>query len=1362
MNLKYFIENNNFYQSLRKFFNELDLPFLDYEQKYPLLGTQFFEKSKNKELDLVDEVYPLGAVNEEAFSKNLLINFAQNTSEFRDLKYDGIQLLGIKLKRTVTIATKSQLCAITRACNREFLENPVVVVFQYDKYISVANCERTSYSKSQTWREGERAGKVSLLKDIFVENVHAGHERILNDLIINGKGKDGISSFEELYKYWQSVFDTNILNNRFYKEISNWYFWAVENVKFPIDDYKTRANYLSKTLEEWQNEANKMAVIRLLTRIIFVWFIKEKKLIPHELFDYKILNDSILNFKEITNSIYYKAILQNLFFATLNTPIPAENEDDNNSQIRTFIETDSKKQKTQKFEVSNFYRYKRYFKNPEFALQLFKTVPFLNGGLFECLDDRENKIFVDAFTNPIENENILLIPDKLFFNENNSTEKGLINILESYKFTVEENTPLEEDIALDPELLGKVFENLLASYNPETQTTARKATGSFYTPREIVDYMVEQSLIAYIVQFTKNNAFLETEQLSDFEKDITKLVKTETPENPFANNELLTKTIVNALGNAKILDPACGSGAFPMGALNKIVGILKTIDSDNKYWRIFNETKIESEYYDKLNEIEINKKIIEKITFEDLKQKNLLDLEVRRQQILEAFNEAKNERDYARKLYIIENCLFGVDIQPIAIQISKLRFFLSLVIEQKENRKLPNYGILPLPNLETKLVAANTLIGIEKTKADLFSGNIIAKEKELEQLRKKYFTVSSRKEKLKLKDEDKQLRAEISTLLEKNKNVSHSVAVELAKWNPYDQNKSSNWFDTEWMFGLTTNGNMQSVEITLLNKQIDSINEQIKTINISLAIDKIDEIKKLQFETANLQIDTIKKEIENIKINIENIYGKISTKIRNIVSEPEDYSYQINSLNSKIKKTNSQIEKISKQLKPVSENCSGYFDIVFGNPPYIQIQKFSGKNEQKMWEEQKYKTYSKSGDIYCLFYENGINILKTNGIHCFVTSNKWMRAGYGELLRKFFASETQPLKLLDFGGQKVFENATVDVNIILLKKDENTQPTLACSIKEDFLKHSDISTYFQQNAVAVNFNHSDTWAIGTNAEQIVKQKIESVGKPLKEWDFKFIMGLKTGLKEAFVIDTFEKEKLISINIKNGIIIKPFLRGRDIDKFSCNLSNLWLINSHNGLKSKNLKPINVKNEYPAIYKHLEQFLPAIEKRQDKGDHWSNLRNCAYLDEFEKDRIIYPDIARHNSFSLCKGGIYSDNTTYNITTDSKYILGVLNSKLIEFYYRSIANSLGEKGIRFFTQYVEQIPIPQISKELQHPFISLVDSIIAKKKAGENTQQLETKIDIMVYKLYELTFNEAKIIDPEIEKLISQSEYDTFAIG
>ncbi|MCX8029918.1 MAG: BREX-1 system adenine-specific DNA-methyltransferase PglX, partial [Brevinematales bacterium] len=360
-------------------------------------------------------------------------------------------------------------------------------------------------------------------------------------------------------------------------------------------------------------------LIRLLTRLIFVWFLKEKGLIPEEIFDPAFLEGVVKDFGKDCN--YYNVILQNLFFTTLNT-YPEERS-------------------------SEALRYKSEMLSENEIINVFKKVPFINGGLFECLDEDEN--YIDGFTR--NSYKIARLPDFLFFREKRKENlskfygyekevevRGLINILKDYNFNADESSPVDVEVSLNPELLGYIFENLIASYNPETKTTARKATGSYYTPKEIVDFMVEESLLEYLKTKTS------------IDEDRLRILLSYSEENAELTDEEKDK-ILRAIDSLKVIDPAVGSGAFPIGIVHKVVNILNKVDPNNELWHELQRKKVLQEFEEVL-----------KIEDKDKRQKLLKDID-------DNFDESIKYPDYARKLYVIENSIYGVDIQPIAIQI---------------------------------------------------------------------------------------------------------------------------------------------------------------------------------------------------------------------------------------------------------------------------------------------------------------------------------------------------------------------------------------------------------------------------------------------------------------------------------------------------------------------------------------------------------------------------------------------------------------------------------------------------------------------------------------------------------------------
>jgi type I restriction-modification system DNA methylase subunit len=433
----------------------------------------------------------------------------------------------------------------------------------------------------------------------------------------------------------------------------------------------------------------------------------------------------------------------------------------------------------------------------------------------------------------------------------------------------------------------------------------------------------------------------------------------------------------------------------------------------------------------------------------------------------------------------------------------------------------------------------------------------------------------------------------------------------------------------------------------------------------------------------------------------------------------------------------------------------GSFDIVIGNPPYVRQESIK---EQKEALSKIYEVANGTADLFVYFYELGIRMLKQNGLKGFICSNKFFRAKYGEKLREYILKNTTIEEIADFNGVKIFEAATVDSAITILKKEIPNANATFKVVDIDLINSYEMK---QNNLTKSSFTFVSL------KELNIKKKIELMGTPLKEWNIDFYRGILTGFNEAFIIDGTIKEELIKKDKKNSEIIKPLVRGRDINKYSFDFANKWLINSHNN------PPVNIEN-YPVIKEHLNQYYEKLEKRGDKGITPYNLRNCAYLDKFDNVKIVYPDISDRLTFTFDNEGYYFNNTVYFIDSSSKYLFALLNSKIVNYYYGFISSQLGSKGLRAFTVYLKEIPIPQIEEEKQQPFIKLVDEIleaklkikdykvlleeamktnnfdreIKLKKELETLENIcisnEKEIDNMVYKLYDLTEEEIKIVE------------------
>ena len=679
--------------------------------------------------------------------------------------------------------TRTALAGITRELNKLFAM-PALILFRHGDALTLAIINRRLHKRDQTRDVLE---KVTLIKDITFADPIRAHLEILNDFAFSNLDNDfGVANFVALHNAWQKRLGSYALSNDFYREIADWYFWAHHQVK----DGTICLPQHCDTEEE-----KSLFLIRLLTRLIFCWFLVEKRLLPADLFRDHSLKKLIKDLS-LSAPTYYHAVLQNLFFGTLNMP----------PDQRAFREKKKDGERyDQNYGITNLWRYETDFRDSAAWISLATRVPFLNGGLFDCLDDKtgqkKDNFILDGFS---DNPKLAChLPNDLFFGPERvvdlSTDygeddkrtarskrakvRGLIEILSRYKFTIEENTPLEEEIALDPELLGKVFENLLASYNEDTRTTARKALGAFYTPREIVTYMVDEALKSYLttqvprVKGVLDDLFSNKATLKDIKPD-------------------QRDALIAAIGRVKILDPACGSGAFPMGALHRLVDLLQKLDPNNESWK-----------RDRLAEARRYRELLEEA---GAPKEEVTACDARIADIEKSFDSRFHALDFARKLYLIENSIYGVDIQPVAVQIAKLRFFIALVVDQKVNPKEKNLGVRPLPNLETRLVAADTLIPLPKPKerhGNLFNDDTEALRQhnrlkdELKRIRHEHFNARDPQRKRHWREEDQRVREELSVVLRKT-GMKADAARAMAAWDPYDQNSFAPFFDSEWMFGL--------------------------------------------------------------------------------------------------------------------------------------------------------------------------------------------------------------------------------------------------------------------------------------------------------------------------------------------------------------------------------------------------------------------------------------------------------------------------------------------------------------------------------------------------------------------------------
>ena len=1110
--------------------------------------------------------------------------------------------------------TRTQLADITRFINTHY-SVPVMVMFRYGDVLTLAIINRRRHKRNETKRVLE---KVTLIKDINLREPHRAHLDILAELHLESLLQtEEVRNFDTLHKAWEGVLNTETLNRKFYRELYEWYDWAKSECRFPDGETETQS-------------------IRMITRLLFVWFLKEKGLVPVELF----VETSVARLQSaptgagpeapvreseapargpeapvgaVSNrapdDTYYKAILQNLFFATLNTPI-AE---------RAFSTKDNHSHRD-----ASKYRYAALLHEPNAFLEKLKQVPFVNGGLFDCLDTfeatRDGGARIDCFTDNENEQRKLHVPDKLFFDE----ENGIFPLFSRYKFTVEENTPIEQEVALEPELLGRVFENLLGDYNPETQSSARKSTGSYYTPRQIVDYMVDEALIAYFLQkvepFDGNKTSLEKRLRDDLLAYEAQGDADSQTGHLIHENEVTQ--LIKAIDELKLLDPAVGSGAFPMGILNKLVLVLKKLDPQNEQWK---ERQIRQ-------------------------ARVILDSQVRNytlDAIERAFAEENRYNDYGRKLYLIQNCIYGVDIQPIAATIAKLRFFISLIIEQVPNdNPNDNFGIRPLPNLEIRFVAADTLIGLNKSDFQMLleTDAIEQKRQQISKIRENYFSANTRQHKLSLMREEEACRIELVNALTElstewaldSQTGIVNEAQKIAQWNPYDRNAVADFFDAEEMFGVKDG-----------------------------------------------------------------------------------------------------------------------FDIIIGNPPYIRHQKIH--HLKPALRKQFGDFFTGMADVSVYFYKRAAELLCDGGILIYISTNKFMRTGYGKNLRQSLTSEMSLKALLDFGGISVFE-AAVDTCIVLVGKrlpeENHTLRVATLRVDSDTFN---VQEAFQKQAFLQQISHlsPEGWTLERPETLSLLETLQNTGTPLEQAvDGQFYIGMITGYNDAFIIDTATRQRLIAEDVKSGEVIKPLFRGRDLRKWQTPASDLYLIAIASSANREWPWSMAEDSEaerifaetYPAIYQHLLVHREKLIPRDNQGKFYWELRACAYYADFEKPKIVYRRIAKSLDASYDTRGTFGIGTIYFIPTADLSLLAILNSTLFDWYAKHKFYAHNDPwaggGLEFLTQYMENAPIADRNSEQKAQLSRWVEQILADP-TGDAVPALEHAIDELVYEVYGLTDAEIALI-------------------
>ena len=1093
-----------------------------------------------------------------------------------------------------------------------------------------------------------------------------------------------IKTFAEL----KDVFSVEQLTKEFYSKLFDWYTWAMSakaNVSFPndLDDDKDDRKY------------NNEALIRMITRLMFTWFIRQRKLVPDVLFDREGLQDVLKNFEpdSMEKDNYYRAILQNLFFATFNCPQSGKGK-----LTRRWIDADVNASGngvglSPDYRVTTVYRYRNEFRRPDEFLEMMRKVPFLNCALFDCLDKVERKVdggrklYFDGFSTKKARQ--AHVPNGLFFDP----ERGIINLFNLYEFTVNENNADDSDVALDPELLGKVFENLLGAFNPETQETARNATGSFYTPREIVDYMVEESLRNYLKTKVPEADDARLNDLFDRNK------AAEGADTMFSAKE--REAILSALYGCKILDPACGSGAFPMGVLHCMVRLLTRLDPQCISIR---------EHL--LSRYRADKASIDPTETEDERRERLAELESR-------LKEGQHYPDYERKLYLIENCIYGVDIQPIATQISKLRFFISLLCDQLRSSYDPdaeNFGLLSLPNLEAKFVCANTLISLPDLESELRLGDVADLRAALQENRHKIFRARSTKTKDKYKRRDLEIRDAIRQTVKDS--LSKPDGLMIAKWR----------------------------------EQIEAAKERRKKV---AEPDWYEEDVQVQtelfsaFESKRVRKDRNEPERSRIDSEIQWAEKKIRDELakgdRANVSSAARYADMVAGWDPYDQNASSSFFDPEWMF-----NIKDGFDVVIGNPPYIsapdQLKDKKLKAQREILaHDRHFSCLVQKWDLYIAFMELSIRyLLKEGGMFSMIVPYPLTNQTYGAAIRKMLLTEYALMGVVDLQGVSVFENATVTNCIPFVHK---ASPLSEVRI----IKPDESGRFICEKILSVADFMPDTksclWKTSGEKNLFSRFKDE-----LCLGDYCYISeGMKLNADEKMARGEFTKDDLIS-ETKDKVHCREYVEGKDIDRYTFKGKSRYLEYGTSRVPSLLRRPT-----FKEMYEQPKLMFNILGEMRCVVDCSKLLHSTSIVSAIPWyylkgicNNSISSSIKKNSKMNREEMEKISENC------DLLYFEGLLNSR----FAQVLLNSIRGGDYHIYANYLRAIPIPHTTAVQREEVVSLVERVRAAKKVAPaaDTSALEAEIDQLVYKLYGLTDEEIAVVEGREESNVKSEESRT----